>query len=932
MFRYHADYSQAASQRPGGARIIAPLAFSSGDRLGVFEIVDRLGVGGMGEVYRARDTKLRREVAIKILPEAFAADADRVTRFEREAELLASLNHPNIAAIYGVEESCGVGAIVMELVDGETLEERLPVPLDEALAIARQLVEALEAAHDRGVVHRDLKPANIKITRDGRVKVLDFGLAKAMEAGAASASGGARAVSMSPTLSVHATYAGVILGTAAYMSPEQARGKPIDRRTDIWAFGCVLFEMLTGTHLFGGGETVSDTIASILKTDIDWSRLPSDTPPHVRRLLKRCLEKDQQRRLPHIGVARLELDESAAEPLPDAATASLAAISRPRWSRAWPAVVSAFAAGAMAAAAVWVLKPAPAARVVRFPILLGPGQSISGATRQSIAISPDGTQVAFLANQNLYVRALGDLESRLIPGAQVTSGNVLLNPVFSPDSRSIAFVSIVDRAIKRVAVSGGAAVTLCSLEGPSLPFGLSWDGDAVLFELGAQILRVSANGGKPEVVVPRKVDELVHGPQLLPDGQTILFTIADAAKGGTLADSWATGRVVAQSQKSGERTVLVEGGTEGRYLPTGHIAYALHGVLFAVPFDAARLRLTGAPVPLVEGVRTESSTVQYSVSASGTLAYIPGSVSDAARTDLALIDRKGAVTALKLPAGSYATPRLSPDGSRVAFGSGDGNEQAISIYDLAGTSAPRRLTFGSRNQFPVWSSDGQRVAFQSDREGDAAIFWQRADGAGPAERLTKAESGTAHVPESWSPDGKTLLFSIATGSDVSLWTWSMADKKALPFGDVHGKYRTNASFSPDGRWVAYTTEGIFVQPFPATGAKYQIAKGTSGAAPHYPAWSRDGSELFYIPSRQRLEVVKVTTRSAFAVALPEELQRGPLFEDGPTTVRTFDISSDGRLLAIVPSGQAGSIGSEAARIEVVLNWFTELQQRVPGAR
>jgi Tol biopolymer transport system component len=337
-------------------------------------------------------------------------------------------------------------------------------------------------------------------------------------------------------------------------------------------------------------------------------------------------------------------------------------------------------------------------------------------------------------------------------------------------------------------------------------------------------------------------------------------------------------------------------------------------------------------VPLVEGVRTESSTVQYSVSASGTLAYVPGSVSDAARTDLALIDRKGAVTALKLPAGSHATPRLSPDGSRVAFGSGAGNEQAISIYDLAGTSAPRRLTFGGRNQFPVWSSDGQRVAFQSDREGDAAIFWQRADGAGPAERLTKAESGTAHVPESWSPDGKTLLFSIGTGSEVSLWTWSMADKKALPFGDVHGKYRTNASFSPDGRWVAYTTEGIFVQPFPATGAKYQIAKGTSGAAPHYPAWSRDGSELFYIPGRQRLEVVKVTTRPALAVAPPEELQRGPLFEDGPTTVRTFDISRDGRLLAIVPSGQAGSIGSEAARIEVVLNWFTELQQRVPGAR
>jgi len=918
------------------------MGLSPGTRFGAFEILDAIGAGGMGEVYRARDTKLKRDVAIKVLPEAVGGDSDRVARFHREAELLAALNHPNIAAVYGIEDSDHTTAIVMELVEGETLDTRLKprasaetdgargfsraTSVEDVLGIARQIVDALETAHDRGIVHRDLKPANIKITPEGIAKVLDFGLAKFAESGVSGGSG-PQGLTMSPTLSVHATYAGMILGTAAYMSPEQARGKPVDRRTDIWSFGCVLFEMLTGKQAFDGGETVSDAIATILKGDVDWSALPADTPPHVRSILRRCLQKDPQKRLPHIGVVRLELDEPPGE---SGATVvpAIGPVAAPRLllKRAMPAVVSALVIGALAAAAAWRLKPVTVPPVTRFSIPLSTNM---GATHTFMAISSDGTQMAFEDNTRIQLRLLSDAQPRPIPGTE-TAG--LSNLVFSPDGQSIAYASGVERALKRIPVAGGAAITICPLD--NTPFGVSWDARGILFEQpGKGIFQVSPNGGSPELIVPMKVGELMHAPQRLPDGETILYTFA-TGNTGTAGATWDRAQVVAHSLKTGARKTLVQGGMEGRYVASGHIVYAVRGVLFAVPFDVRRLEVTGGPVPLVQGVRTDSSTVHYTVSDTGSLVYAPGGVTgEAGRFDLALIDPvKGSTEPLKLTVGEFQTPRVSPDGRQVAFGVDDGKEQMVWIYDLSGTTSMRRLTFGGRNRFPTWSADSTRVAFSSDREGDSGIFWQRADGTGTAERLTKPEPGTSHIANAWSPDGTWFLFSATKASDVSLWTFSVAEKKAATFGSVQSKSPINPVISPDGRWVVYQstetgTTQLFAQPIPPNGTKYQISKTSTNS--HHPLWSRDGKSLFFIPGRQQFATFAITTSPTFAFGNPTTLPRGVFEEAGPSSITNYDLTRDGRLVGVVAAGRADAEASRAAEIQVVLNWSEELKQRVP---
>jgi len=594
------------------------MALTSGTRLGAYEVVSLLGEGGMGQVYRARDTRLKRDVAIKVLPDQLAADPERLSRFQREAELLATLNHPNIAAIYGLEESDGERAIVLELVEGETLAEqivRAPAPLDDALRIARQIVDALEAAHDRGVVHRDLKPANIKITPDGKVKVLDFGLAKMLESPNASP-----ITSMSPTMSVQATYAGVILGTAAYMSPEQARGKLVDRRTDVWAFGCVLFEMLSGKRAFDtGGDTVSDAVAAVLMKEPDWSLLPATTPPHIASLLRRCLQKDVQKRVPHIGVARLEIDEGSASSTQTAAVTTAA----PLWRRAMPVATGVLLAAALGAVAWWRLKPDAVQPIVsRFVVTLPEGQNFTNTGRHAIAISPDGTAIAYTANQRLYVRAIGDFEARPIQG--IDESNVPINPVFSPDGRSIAFYAGGEQTIKRIAVSGGAPVTLGTFTNP---IGMSWGPDGILLCQPKGIMRLSPNGGTPEVLLAVKPDEVAHGPQMLPGGKAVLFTLAKTRS----EDRWDAADVVVQFLPAGPRKTVIQGGTHARYLPTGHLVYALRGVVFAVPFDLQRLEVSGGPVPIVEGVRRApvgaTGAAQFSVSANGSLVYMPGPVS-----------------------------------------------------------------------------------------------------------------------------------------------------------------------------------------------------------------------------------------------------------------------------------------------------------------
>jgi serine/threonine-protein kinase len=892
----------------------------------------------MGEVYRARDTKLRRDVAIKILPEAFTADPDRIARFQREAELLAALNHPNVASVYGIEESHrsssghATFAIVLELVEGDTLAERIargPIELDETLAIARQIADALEAAHDRGVVHRDLKPANIKITPEGKVKVLDFGLAKMAERDAS-----AVGLSVSPTLSVHATRDGVILGTAAYMSPEQARGKPVDRRTDIWAFGCVLYEMLTGRKTFDAGDTVSDAVAAILKSEPDWNAIPADTPAHIRRLLRRCLQKDLQKRLPHIGLARLEIDEGETDsPVPGVA-ASIA-LKAPLWKRALAVATVALVAGALGVSAGRYLTRQEPPVIARFPITLAAEQSFTGQGRGPIAISPDGTQIAYVADRKLFRRSLSDLEARVVVNVDTRVG-AATNPVFSPDGRSIAYVSDLDKTLRRIAVDGGTPVAICPLE--AIPFGMSWGAGGILFEADGSIRRVSADGGKPETVLAKSTSDRVRSPLMLPDGHTVLFTVIDAtANTKNISSAEFPARIVAQSATSREPQVLIESGMEGRYLPTGHLAYVNRGVLFAVPFDVRRLRVTGGPVPLVQGIRSEGGAALYAVSATGSLLYVPGTESGmAGEQNLGLIDRTGKVEFLKLPPAPFQYPRLSPDGRHVAVEIDNGADENIWIYELSGASALRRLTFGGRNRVPAWSADGQRLAFQSDREGDRAIFSQRADGAGSADRLTTPEKGAAHVPESWSSKGD-LLFTATKGPDAVLWTYSTHDRTTRPFGSVQSSRQpTNAAFSPNGLWVAYQsnetgTPAVYVQPFPATGTRFQASLVAPQDDPHHPLWSRDGTELFYVAGPNRFVATSVTERSGLSFSNPVPIQTGTWKNTfgGPSTIRNYDVSPDGtRFIGVIASGVTDSGTPRAPQIQIVLNWFEELRRLV----
>jgi serine/threonine-protein kinase len=916
------------------------MALTPGTTLGAYEIVGLLGAGGMGEVYRARDTRLGRDVAIKVLPDLFVDDPERVGRFQREAQVLASLNHPHIAGIYGFEQSGATRFLAMELVEGESLAHHLVrlkadtpgtgaagsvvsgfsrtgMAVDEALDIARQIAEALEAAHEKGIIHRDLKPANIMLTADGRVKVLDFGLAKIMERETSVSS-----QSMSPTLSMQATFAGTILGTAGYMSPEQARGKATDKRSDVWAFGCVLYEMIAGRRAFEG-EDITDTIAAVVRGDPDWSALPPDLPPRVGTIVRRCLEKDRKQRFADISVALFLMNEPREAAIP---VAPLLAPSLPRWRRALPIAVSVVLAAAITSAAAWMLRPsAPSPVVTRFSIPLGEGQRFTNAGRQLLAISPDGTRIVYEGGNRLYLRAMSEADARPVVG---TDSVQTTNPVFSPDGRSLAFwsrdaASVVDVGVlKRIAVGGGAAVTICTADNP---FGMSWDGDEILFGQGSKgIMRVSANGGKPEVVVAAKSGEMAHGPQMLPGGQAVLFTIATASS----REGWDRAHIVAQSLKTGERKTLVSGGADARYLPTGHIVYAVDGVAYAVRFDPGRLTIIGGPVPIIEGVArargTFTGTAQFSTSDTGSLVYIAGPLSTSTSLEeVAFVDRQGPLQPLKLPLDAYLYPRVSPDGKRLAVETDNGKEAIVWIYDLSSASARRRLTFGGQNRFPTWSSDGERVAFQSDRDGAPAIFWQRADGSGTAERLTKPDQGTSHVPESWSPDGKRLLFSVSKDSRFSLSVLSLQDKQASAYGGVESAAPISAQFSPDGLWVAYwADDGLLVQPFPATGAKYQISNE------FHPFWSPDGKELF---SRQRGRTVvrAITTKPTFTFGNPVELPDTVRLRDGgPTFERNHDITPDGKRFVGVISGDQTLAAVSTLQIQVVENWFEELKTRV----
>ena len=887
-----------------------PLA--SGTRFGSYEISSPLGAGGMGEVYRARDTKLGRDVALKILPATFRLDPDRLARFKREAQVLASLNHPNIAAIHGFEDSTEHPALVLELVEGPNLAERLTqgaIPIDEALAVARQICSALEAAHDQGIVHRDLKPANITVRPDGMVKVLDFGLAKALEPIADATDAMSSPTITSPAL----TQMGIILGTAAYMSPEQARGRPADKRSDIWAFGCVLYEMLTGRRTFDG-EEVSDTLASVLKSDPDWRALPPSLPPTIRVIVEGCLKKDRRERIGDMSAVRFLLNQPVT---PTATTSVPPRAPRARWFGA--ALLTAGAAvGALAMAGVWEVQPVPPAHVTGFSIGLPEGHQFS-LPRIAVAISPDGTRIVYAAEGRLYLRSMADLESRPIPG---TEGGI--GPVFSPDSRFLAFS--VGGELKQIAVSGGVPVPLCRTG--IVPSSVTWDAAGILFTLpGRGVLRVSRAGGDPEVLVEvGSSDGLASDAQLLPDGDTVLFTQTTDMGVGSTSQRWNVARVVVHSLKSGKRDTLFEPGNGARYVPTGHIVYALGDTLFIRSFDLKNLRVS-EPSPIVDQIRpviaVETGGAQFAFSSTGTLVYLPGfGVSDVQQ--LYLFDRSGSGELLKLQPGVYNYPRVSPDGNLLAYQTTDGKQSYIALYYLK-TGETARLTYGGNNQFPIWSRDGKYVAFQSNRFGDPAVFRQSIDG-GEAEQLTKPEPGTSHVPEAWSPKEDVLLVNITNRDSSALWTFSMRDRRLTRFADVTSTLiPTNAVFSPDGRWIAYqasesrTEGGVYVRPYPPNNERHQIAQGGR------PLWSHDGTELFYIPGPTQLRVVTITTQPRFRTNDPKRVPRG-FGVSGPLSPRMFDMTSDGRILGgAPPKDGAKGLPAPATELRVVLNWFEELK-------
>jgi serine/threonine-protein kinase len=923
------------------------LSLSSGTQLGPYEILTLIGTGGMGEVYRARDTRLKRDVALKVLPKAFSQDADRLARFQREAEVLATLNHLNIAHIHGLEESSGIRALVMELVEGPTLADRIakgPILLDEALPIAKQIVEALEAAHEQGIIHRDLKPANIKVRPDGTVKVLDFGLAKLADP-VAGGTEGAPSVTASPTITSPAlmTGVGVILGTAAYMSPEQAKGRDADKRSDIWAFGCVVYEMLTGQRAFDG-EDMTDVLGAVVRLEPKWEAFPADLSPALRTLIQRCLAKDRKQRVSDISAVKfvlMELQNLVASHVP---TAPFAA-PRPRWRRAVPAAVTATLAALLGAAVTWALRPSPTPPVVaQFSVPLPDGQTFSSAARQIVAVSADGTRLAYVANRRIYIRSISEPESHAVPRTNPEAAFVIL-PMFAPDGQSIAFAE--PRALKRIPLTGGVATTIANIG--TAPCGASWGPDGLVFAnlLDGRngIWRVSPTGGVPELLVEFARDETPCSPHLLPGGRTVLFTLNKGrlTGEGTEIGEWDKAQVVAQSLADGTRHVLMEG-SDARYLPTGHLLYSIAGTMHAVPFDADRITLTGAPVQVIQGVTRsigeQTSATQAAVSESGTLVYLPGPARTAATTFSLLVgdERSDPVRLDVVPPGELEHPRVSHDGRMLAVGRTDGGRSDIWMYDLSGRTAPRQLTIGGHNRYPIWSSDGRRVTFQSGREGDEAIFSQPVDG-NAAVRVTTPAKGEMHVPEAWSPDGRYLLYSAGKGFTLrtSLQALRVDDGTTTRFATgLPGLLVRGAAFSPDGRWVAYSSEGsargdagrgsVFVEPFPPTGQRIPAPK-EGNAQDFHPVWARDGQRLLYSRFPQRLVSVPFSTRPP-AFGLPVELARTP-----PTGItiqqpRGYDVFPDGRVVSMSPL-----IGSSPAapqgEIRVVLNWLEELKRLVP---
>jgi serine/threonine-protein kinase len=916
----------AAHESAEGGRLESPARSLSGQTIGRYHILQKIGEGGMGVVYRASDPKLGRDVAIKILPDIFTSDPERLARFEREARMLAALNHPHIASIYGVEESGGNNALVLELVEGETLADRLrrgPVAIPEAIDIARQIAEALEYGHDHGIIHRDLKPANVKLTPDGVVKVLDYGLAKV----AVNDASGADSSSL-PTISMRQTRAGALVGTPAYMSPEQARGKPVDKRADIWAFGCVLYEMVAGCRPFPG-ETNSDLIAAILEREPDWEKLPRATPEPLRRLLTCCLEKDPKRRLRDVGDARLDLEQALSAP---------PSIEPPQrlTRRTAIAILGGAAAGTLATGIFSVTRwrGAIPRSLTRFAIAFPEARYISATWGDCLSIAPDGSRIAFLAKTaegapyNICLHWLGDLESKIIK--DVTAGASF----FSPDSNWLGYIQATPPppSMRKMPLRGGAPVTIFTRKAAAGNAGASWAGDGTIYfvtEVPGGLRSVPAAGGQPKEVMPIDAahgERIIKWPSALPGAKAVLYTFATES-----SESFDEAHIAVYLPHTGQKKVLIEGGTHPRYSPSGHLVYARGGKLLAVRFDAERLQVSGQPVQVVEGVLMSRNTggAYFDISTNGDLVYTPGICEGGART-LYWVDRSGNSEKLPLPARSYLHPRISPDGRKLAIEI-EGSNHDCYIYDFT-SGVLSNITDNGISHWPLWSPDGKTIGYRSGPMMGMRIWQVPADRSRPPEQVPA--DGYTQNAESYSPDGRAIAY---TATDPGVPTRVVVvplqgDRKPRALDD--SKYAEGSpKFSPDGRWLAYCsnesgTPQVYVQAFPGPGAKTQVSNdgGTD------PVWKRSGGELFY-RNGDSMMAVHVSTASGFTAGRPQELWKahyshGMSASCGPAglTSSNYDVTPDGRRFLMIKDDDQDSAISR--QIIVALGWSDELNRLV----
>jgi serine/threonine-protein kinase len=895
------------------------MAIPIGTKLGTFTVSSHIGSGGMGEVYQAHDSKLGRDVAIKVLPESFARDADRLARFRREAQLLASLNHPNIASIYNIEDSNGTTYLVMELVPGENLAERIKrdgaVPVEEALVISKQIAEALEAAHEKNIIHRDLKPANVKLTPEGKVKVLDLGLAKAFAEDPSTVE-----MSNSPTLSMAATMQGVILGTAAYMSPEQAKGKAVDKRTDIFAFGAVLYELLTGKQAFHG-EDVGDILAAVVMREPDWSRLPEATPLTIKTLLRRCLRKDKRQRLADATGLRIEIEDAIAAPKDSGATqAAPASTSKVPW-----AVAAALVIVAAVTSWGWWRSTRPVEQalrpLVRLDVDLGSDVLLGSLFGTDEIISPDGTRLMYVSQGRLFTRRLDQPNTTELAGTQGAYA-----PFFSPDGEWVAFFTA--EKLQKISVEGGSAITLCDA---TFGVGGSWgeDGNIIAaLTTTSGLSRIPSAGGPPMPVTDLQNGERTHRwPQILSGGKAVLFT----ASATTAFDG---ANIEVMSLADHRRKTLVRGGTFGRYLPSGHLVYVNRGTLFAVPFDVDRLEVHGTPVPVLDqvGYNAGSGSAQLDVSQTGTLIYRSGGVTGGGLFTVAWLDGAGKVQPLLAKPGAYGRPSMSPDGQRLALEVTEGSGTDIWLYDWQ-RDTMTRLTFTGTVANPLWSPDGRYIAFRVLGEGMSVI---RSDGSGKPQSLTQSKN--LQLPWSFTPDCKRLAFNeLEAKTSYDLWTVPLeSDSAGLRAGKPEIFLQTpaderNPSFSPDGRWMAYSSNEsgafqVYVRAFPDKGGKWQISN--SGGV--YPMWSRNGHELFFETLDNHIMVAAYTEKGdSFVADKPRLWSEKQVGGSANINAKNIDLAPDGKRMAALMPVETGEPKKAQNHVTFLENFSDELRHKVP---